>query len=207
MGKYCQHNEEEILNRIFAKYNIKNGFLLDLGAGDGKTLSNTQLYLEQGWTGLRIDGNNHGNQEVKQEFLTVENLSKVLAKYNCPAEVDFASIDLDGNDYWFWLTLPMKPKVVCIEYNPALPPMQKWIMRYNPKHIWKNNDYYGYSYAAGLGLAEEKGYVLVDQNAINLFFVRKDLNATPNTNLTVPTERVSHHKHSGIKLEEGYIRL
>lgn len=205
MGKYCQHNEEEILNNIFQKYGINTGFLLDLGAGDGKTLSNSLYYLENGWKGLRIDGNNHGNPDVKQEFITVENIAELLRKYNCPNEVDYATIDLDGMDYWIWLALPVKPKVVCIEFNQALPTDQKWVIKYNAEHTWKNNDYYGFSYMAGKALGEEKGYALVAQNAINLFFVDKALGAR-NAALPIP-KPAQYHKPSGIPLIEGYIKL
>lgn len=52
MNDYSQHGEGKIISDYF---NGKTGHLLDIGANDGKTLSNTLHLIESGWSGLLIE--------------------------------------------------------------------------------------------------------------------------------------------------------
>lgn len=49
---YSQNNEQEIIDGFFKD---KKGFLLDIGAYDGKTFSNTLSLLEKGWVGVMVE--------------------------------------------------------------------------------------------------------------------------------------------------------
>lgn len=49
---YSQNNEEEIILKYFGG---KVGNFIDIGANDGKTLSNTFALTERGWTGVLIE--------------------------------------------------------------------------------------------------------------------------------------------------------
>ena len=50
---YGQYNEDDFIFDFFG--NKKDGKYLDIGAGGWKTISNTYLLYEQGWSGIAID--------------------------------------------------------------------------------------------------------------------------------------------------------
>lgn len=175
---YSQMGEESIIKYIFSKIGVTYKYFVDFGAGDGKNLSNTLALQERRWKGLLMDGDNRGNKEVKQEFITKDNIIRLFKKYKVPQKFDFLSIDLDGNDYYVLLTLLMEysPRVICAEFNGTIGQGVSKTIKYNSKHTWRENDYYGFSFEAGKKLAEQMGYVLIFQlGSTNMFFIRKDI--------------------------------
>lgn len=175
-GKYSQNGDETIINFIFYNIGVTNMFFVEFGAGDGYSNSNTRLLKENGWNGLMIDGDNKGNNEVKNEFITAENINDIFRKYNVPEKFDFLSIDIDGNDYWVWNNLEYKPRVIIIEFNPNFKKGVSKTIKYNPEHIYKHDNYYGASFSALKKLGVKKGYVLVYQNmSTNMIFILKEL--------------------------------
>lgn len=54
---YGQNKEDEIINNlIVSKYGSDfKGTILDLGANDGVTLSNSRFFIENGWNGLLVE--------------------------------------------------------------------------------------------------------------------------------------------------------
>lgn len=170
--KYCQTNENEIIDRIVKQLKIDQGFAVEFGGGNGYRLSNIRHLADRGWKIFQMDIDNHGNEEVVQEFLTVENVNQVFAKHGL-TDLDLLSIDIDGNDYWIWQFLDELPKIVVVEWNPAVKGCKA--IKYNPEHVFKKNDYYGASWEAYKSLGQKKGYTLVDNNNLNMFFVRSHL--------------------------------
>lgn len=49
---YSQGDEEKLILKYFGNY---KGTLLDIGANDGKTLSNSLALLERGWSGVLVE--------------------------------------------------------------------------------------------------------------------------------------------------------
>jgi len=199
--KYSQCGEDIILKRIFNAIGTTNKFLVDFGAGDGFALSNSRLFIEEGWQGLLMDGDNQGNTDVKEEFITAENICELFAKYNVPKEFDFLSIDIDGNDYWV-LNAILKggysgysPRVIIAEFNGTIANGISKTIKYNPTHKWGNNDYYGFSFDAGKKLATQHGYTLVCQSELtNMVFVRSDI--VPDTGYGVNYKPMQYHAHT-----------
>jgi len=66
-NQYSQHGEEVVLQKIFDHIGTTNKFFVDYGAGDGYNLSNTRHFLNNGWTGLMMDGF-HESKDVKKEM-------------------------------------------------------------------------------------------------------------------------------------------
>jgi hypothetical protein len=169
---YSQTGEEGILAAIFEAIGTTNKYLVDIGAGDGTALSNTRLFLEQGWRGARFDSNYA--QDVHQERITAENICDILAKYNVPGEFDFLSLDIDGVD-WYVLRALLRnyhPRVFVCEINNSLPTVPPLIVEYHADHVFENCDYFGASLGAYSMLAEKHGYVLVHCLPWNAFFVQ-----------------------------------
>ena len=71
----------------------------------------------------------------------------------------------------------ISPRVIVVEYNAKFPPPIRKCIKYDPKFIWKYDDYFGTS----LQLLEDNlknfGYVLAGCNilGVNAFFIKKKL--------------------------------
>ena len=107
--------------------------------------------------------------------VTKDNINKVV-NYSDSSEIDFFSLDIDGNDYWILESLDLsKIKVICCEYNHWLGRDVKKTVPYNPDHIYFKEGYYGASLSAINDLLEKKGFdlVAVESSGTNAFFVNK----------------------------------
>ena len=201
--KYSQTGEEGILKFILDNVGHEDKFLVDIGAWDGFHLSNTRYFIEEfGYGSLLIDGDNRGNEDVKTEWITKDNVCDIMRKHSCPKEFSLLSYDTDGNDFDILhaLCLEYKPKVIVCEINGTIPVWESKKIKYNPEHTWSNDDYYGFSFSAGFKLAELIGYTVVFQNdALNMYMVRNDL--FNNTHLDIPIEFIHNpyhpHNHNG----------
>jgi hypothetical protein len=115
---------------------------------------------------------------MREALVDRENVNALAAELGVPRELDLLGIDIDGNDFHVWEALDaVAPRVVVIEYNPKLPPPTRWVMHYDPRHVWDGSDQYGASLAALAALGQRKGYRLAACNITgsNAFFVREDL--------------------------------
>ena len=52
---YSQNKEDIIVKEYFENQNIKHGFVLDIGANDGVTFSNSRLLIKNGWEGCLLE--------------------------------------------------------------------------------------------------------------------------------------------------------
>lgn len=197
---------EYILDWIHTYHLPDNRFLVDIGAWDGAHLSNTKYFIDKlGYEGLLIDGDNRGNEKVKQEWITKDNVCDILRKYNCPKEFTLLSYDTDGNDFDILLALSkeFRPEVIICEINGTIPLGISKKIKYNENHTWNNDDYYGFSFSAGLKLAELMDYKAVFQNdSLNLYMVRKDLFENPEIIIDIPFEHQQYHPHNTTGLWE-----
>lgn len=178
---YAQNSEGLILEYIWHNLSPNNKVtsMFDIGAGDGFILSNSRHLSNLGFPVRRFDKSNG-------QFLTCENLFECIKhEWLIPSIV---SIDIDGNDYWildkFLTTLPSLfttpkglqtlPKVIIAEFNASYTDSRT--IAYNPDHVWAGDSYYGFTFEAGVKLAEKHGYKVIFQIAdMNMIMVRKDL--------------------------------
>ena len=190
-GKKCfsQTDEDgitlEILRRI---KQIADGVYAEFGVGDG-TENNTLILAALGWKGfwvggekltINVDSSKRKKFVYLREWVTAENILDLTEK-GCSEidseEIDVISLDLDGNDIYFvekLLAKGFKPKLFIVEYNGKFPPPVKFQIEYDPKHVWKSDDYYGASLASFDSLFNDFGYKLVCCNShtgVNAFFV------------------------------------
>jgi FkbM family methyltransferase len=69
--QYSQHGEDIIISNYFEE---RKGTFLDLGANDGRTLSNTYLLYEKGWSGVMVEGSPHVFKRLENNFKGVERI-------------------------------------------------------------------------------------------------------------------------------------
>jgi hypothetical protein len=175
-GKYSQSGEEFSIVHILSKITNGENFLVDLGAGDGYSLSNSRFLLENGYSGILIDGNNRSNHEVHQCWITSSNICSLLSKYGCPIDFDLLSIDLDGNDLYILEAIVKQyhPRLIVAEFNAEID--GSFVIEYNDQHVWAQDDYFGFTFKAAEKWAERHEYFIAHQiDNVNLFMIRSDL--------------------------------
>jgi hypothetical protein len=191
---FSQNGEDGILRYLFSEIGFASKTLVEFGFAITENNS-LRLILKENFGGILIDGLgssvkafNKATQKIGitnvkaiQQFLDLENLKSTLLENGLPSEIDLLSIDVDGNDYWFWKDINyLNPRVVIIEYNASLGRELSLTVPYDPlfdrhkKHL--SGFYHGASLTALTKLANEKGYILAgcDSKGVNAFFVRED---------------------------------
>jgi hypothetical protein len=187
-----QNNEDGIIQYIFNKIQLKKINFVEIGFDYYE--NNSINFLDKVNKGLFIDGSEDKvlklksairllypfkNIKVLSKIIHKDNLNEIIKSYYLPREeIDFLSIDVDGNDYYLFENLSIKPKIICIEYNFWFGSDIKCSIPYDKNFIWKQGSLYsGASLNAICSLAKKKGYHLIalESNCVNAFFVRSDL--------------------------------
>ncbi len=208
-----QNGEDGILRYLFDEIGFESRWFVEFGFGASQCNA-LRLMLKEDFHGLLMDGSKdnvdyfryaadrHGCDRVtaRQVFITRDNLKAMIAEAGVPREIDFLSIDVDGNDYWFWQLLEcVSPRIVCIEYNAGIGPDLSWTVPYDAsferfaKH--PSGFYYGASLAALEKLGKQKGYYLIgcDSTGTNAFFLRDDIHID---GVTALTAREAYRPHA-----------
>jgi len=185
---YSQNDEDGMIAEVFRRIGTASKTFIEFGIETGLETNSTYLLL-QGWSGTWIDGSTEGSARARRTFkdypveietamITAENADEIIARLAKGQELDLLSIDIDSNDYWVWKAITtVKPRLVVIEYNAALPPAMRKTMAYDPTWQWDGSNFGGASLGALAALGRDKGYALVGccLAGVNAFFVREDL--------------------------------
>lgn len=189
---FSQNGEDGVLAETLRRIGAGGKFFVEVGASPNE--ANCLLLADVfGWSGLFLEadaGEHEGlarkyagvpRVQVMRALVTKTNFNSILLKaQHVTREFDVLSIDIDGNDYWLWDSLAdYSPRVVIIEFNPAIEPSRELVQPYDPERPWDGTSFYGASLGALRRLADKKGYRLVhvDLTGTNAFFVRRDLAA------------------------------
>ncbi len=185
VGPATQNDEAIIIDRLTKRYRIPNTFI-EFGFSGWEF---NCAKLVDSWSGLLIDGDPYNvkigriilpdNVTVKREWLTLDNLD-CIKSYARGKDIGILSVDVDGNDYWFWDKLiDLRPALLIAEYNSSFG-LRPITVPYDPlfdrtkKH--ESHTYYGASLSAINHLAIKNGYSLIEigNTGINAFFIRND---------------------------------
>jgi len=188
-GKKCfsQTDEDGITLEIIKRIGLKKGVYGEFGCGNGyenNTITLAALGWKGFWTGgldLRFKYKNTKNFNFNKNWVTKDNafdlFSRGLENIN-EKKVDLFSLDLDGNDIYILEELLEKidlPSVIIVEYNAKFIPPLLFRIKYNPNHVWGEDDYFGASLCEFVKVLEKYSYKLVCCNAhsgSNAFFVK-----------------------------------
>jgi len=190
---HSQYDEDGIIAEIFRRIGTESRVFVEFGSGRGDQ-NCTILLLMQGWKGLWIEGDpsliffieHIWRNEIRAGLLTVRNamitpdsVNDIIESAGFSGEIDFLSVDVDGNDYHLLDKISaIAPRVICAEYNAWIPPEISWVMERNDAYVWDNIDSRtGASLKALETLLRKRGYALVGCSpaGVNAFFVRADL--------------------------------
>jgi len=136
---YEFNQNDYLIEEIFRRLDIEDGFFVEFGAWDGIVGSNTRKLFQRGWRGVLIEPEekrftglqeNYGNEarvSILKSFIGVEdNLFDEVVGYHVDDKINFCSIDIDGLDLEVFETIErFLPDVVCIEGGQMLNPTFK----------------------------------------------------------------------------------
>lgn len=178
-----QFGEDGVIEAIAGCLSVTTGTFFEFGIGppkparEGQDLEGCFLSLRnKGWAGVFLDGSDYpAHFGVRKEFVTPLNINHLYHKHGLTSDLDFMSIDVDGQDFWIWMALQPRPKVMVIEINGGLSLEQSITVQFDVNHVWDGTMYHGASLRALDRLGKAKGYTLVWSNGVNAIFVRDDL--------------------------------
>jgi hypothetical protein len=143
VAKSSNFNEEIIIADLLDKIQPKNRFYVDIGAGDGESMSNTFPLINNGWAGLAIEGGNISfahlanryavftKISLSQQLVTPHNILSLLAGHDTPKRFGFLSLDIDGYDHFVLdkILSAYRPDLICTEINERIPPPIKFAVK------------------------------------------------------------------------------
>lgn len=193
---FSQNGEDGIIQFLIQNTEIKNKTFVEFGVETYKEANTKFLLLNNGWSGLIIDGNKnamnavassdlHWKYDLKSigNFITKDNINKIIKSAGIEGEIGLLSVDIDGNDYWVFENIDcVNPQILIMEYNSMFGDTHKISVPYDENFVRSQKHYsylyYGASIAALCDIANKKGYDLVGSNSFgnNLFFIRHDCN-------------------------------
>ena len=109
-----------------------------------------------------------------------ENINELIFSNISEKQIDFLSIDIDGNDYWVLEKINTnRINVISHEYNPWLGNNSKKVIPYNKNFTYNYFGafvYYGASFHSYVNLLNSKNFALiaVDSSGTNAFHVKKE---------------------------------
>jgi hypothetical protein len=187
---YSQFDEDGIIANIFSAIGDGGRIFVEIGCSNGLE-NNSHALLLKGWRGVWIDADASKINFIakrlpanpllvlKQAFVNVENVQAMVSdaiSILTKKEIDFLSIDIDGDDLNVLSALLQKnkPRVICVEYNAKFPPPMKLKIQAERKKFWEGDDYHGASLACFTEVLGDLGYALIccGLSGVNAFFVR-----------------------------------
>lgn len=191
---YSQWGEDGIIDWIINKFPEIPKSFLEIGTEDYKESNTRFLLTNRNWDGFIIEGDKKAveniksqriywkhNLKVKNEFITKENINKVIKNFKVPNKIGLLSLDIDGIDYWILKELSViKPKIIICEYNSLFGLKKSITIPYNKNFIRSQEHYsklyYGASIRALIDLLKKKKYYLLGTNSAgnNAFFIKNE---------------------------------
>lgn len=193
---YSQMEEDGIALYVLSMIGFESKKVVELCCGFGAECMATNLIINHGFEGYLFDGDPWNVEMAKAFFkskkdciiappkisrawVTAENVNQLLESTGVTGEVDYLSLDVDGNDYWIWNALDViKPRLCVFETHCMIPSDLSLTIPYDP-HFQANVEsrFYGTSLAAMVKLGRKKGYRLIGAHryGFNVFFLRNDV--------------------------------
>ena len=189
-SKLSYNDEEQIIADFFTRHlPLRHEFCVDIGAGDGLTMSNTHFLLAGGWSGVAVEYDPKSfarlaavcaaipAAQLLRCRATPEGIVPLLQGCRVPADFDFLSLDIDGYDHFVLdaVLSAYRPSLVCTEINEAFPPPVKFVVRYQPEFRWNVDKFFGHSIAKVQELCDRRDYAIVRVEYNNAFLAPREL--------------------------------
>jgi hypothetical protein len=183
-------SEEQVLEKYIAEL-LPEGHCrtaVDIGAGDGRTGSNTLALFKRGWKGLGVEWDSRKAYKLAKTYqhlsevsscrlrVTPDNVLALLGMYEIERSFSVLNIDIDSYDYWVLDAIlnGYRPGIVITEINEKIPPPMKFKVNYDPD-FQLGEHFYGYSIACLEELCAQHGYSIIDLEYNNAFLAPTEL--------------------------------
>lgn len=174
-----QFGEDGLIAAALEKFGETNRWCFEVGASDGKYLSNTWSLRERGWNSVQIEGDTKNFEALTkgfgekcfcvQDLVGPDSLDEILTECGVPEDLDFGVIDIDGQDYHVWDGMKkFRPRIMLVEYAHGSNGKGISIPALDDKHGQASFDAIGQ-------LGVDKGYTAMAFTLVNLLFVRNDV--------------------------------
>ncbi|HEX8473540.1 MAG TPA: hypothetical protein VF666_05875 [Pyrinomonadaceae bacterium] len=183
-------SEEEVLERYIAELLPADHCrtAVDIGAGDGRTGSNTLALFKRGWKGVGLERDSRKIYKLAKIYqhlpdvslcrisVTPYNVLPLLEAYAIERSFSVLNVDIDSYDYWVLdaILTRYRPSIVITEINEKIPPPIKFRVKYDPNFQLREH-FYGYSIACLEELCAHRGYALIDLEYNNAFLAPTEL--------------------------------
>tara|TARA_B100000085_G_scaffold285301_1_gene320866 strand:- start:437 stop:1330 length:894 start_codon:yes stop_codon:yes gene_type:complete len=189
---YSNDGSDGFINFVFSEIEPKSFRAIEIGAG-GDTSNILNLNLNYGWECNYVDGSTSQLNLLKESWgINDTNLSKFHKKFLTPdnfqsflynfKEVDFLSIDIDGNDIYFLEKIDeIRPRLIEIEYNSLLglkDIKSKYSEEFNKYKFHQKVQFSGASLKSIEITAKKVDYELIycTKLGVNAFLIDKNIN-------------------------------
>ena len=175
---HSQFNEDGLVRQSLDLIGETNRYVVDVGAGDGCDISNSKLLRESGWSALLVEADGTkvalidatpapgATVAVVHEMATHKNLESIMDANRVPLSPDVMSVDIDGLEFWLWVAMIRRPRVLVIEFNPYAPQaLRRNVPALSLFGPWIGDDQTGAGPMMDLG--ETKGYAFAGSTLCN----------------------------------------
>lgn len=182
---HSQYGEDGIIEAIFEHLPEHDRWAVELGVGDGVSLSNTAALADRGYARILIEPDRARFNALSERFASepkttpictavgwegTDTLDVILNDTRIPRGFDVLSIGIDGNDFHVWRVVKVyRPKVVVIEFNPTIRNGVEYVQE--PVAGLRR----GASISSLVALGKTKGYELAATTETRAIFVRSAL--------------------------------
>ena len=206
---FSQWGDDGIIQWLIHNIEIQHKSFIEFGVEDYQESTTRFLMMNNNWSGYIIDGSERNIKRIKNSsyywqfelkaihaFVDHENIVDLIKRSSVGNNIGLLHIDIDGNDYWVWDVLEIRPEIVIIEYNSVFgnkrPISVPYREDFDRTKAHYSNLYFGASLPACCYLAEKKGYSFIGctSSGNNAYFVRDD-----RINKIVKT----------VEIEDGYV--
>ena len=184
--------EQQVLQRYISELNPLR-ICVDIGANDGRTMSNTYSLFLAGWRGLAVEYDPREFARLSARYselaevnlarcmVTPENVVSLLRANRLPTEFGVLSLDIDGYDYFVLRSIlsEFRPSIVVTEINEKIPPPIKFTVNYSPSYCWRADHFYGQSISQLDELCRSLNYSLVELEYNNAVLIAGELSPVP----------------------------
>ena len=187
---FSSFNEEQLLGNYVAQLlpHGRGRTVVDIGAGGGRTGSNTLALFKGGWRGVGVEWDARKFAKLAGVYeslprasacrlrVTPENVVALLETYEIERDFGVLSVDIDSYDYWVIDAVleRYRPGIVVTEINEKIPPPIKFRVSYDPDFRAREH-FFGYSIACLDELCARRGYSLVGLEYNNAFLAPAEL--------------------------------
>lgn len=190
---FSNFNEDAIIQDLLASIPIRHRFAVDIGAGDGETMSNSYAHFRAGWEGIAVEWGAARFARLAYRYadlpaarlirarITPDNILDLLAACETPKEFGFLNLDIDSYDHFVLerILTAYRPSLICAEINEKIPPPIRFTVKWHPDHAWAQDHFFGQSLSSLDDLGKRHGYVLAGLEYNNAFLIPGELRTAP----------------------------